>query len=360
VLPFTKRPARSDDASDDTASEEREVRASAPSTETTGTGTGMTTEVAASDLETSSVASMPDAEERPRVFNRSAAGDEDMTMLMPRKGMTFAERPPPAVVPEPMPKLISARPPRPMLDEPPTRHFVVPSAMLASSAPPSSSSPSSARPMQLARPDILERPLPPPPETRPSDPKIDPPATVITARTRIVAAPPTISWAAALVAMGVFVGLVTAVVARGDADTLIDAAASFVDPSGARAAAAAPVEGDGAASVTLPTKAQERRTNLLQTVDTLAAEPPPVVALPEPAALPVPPRPAPVAYVAPAPVVHRVARPMPRPPREERATASRQPAPKPALVKAVKADDDVQSATAADALAKAQLEASLR
>ena len=88
-----------------------------------------------------------------------------------------------------------------------------------------------------------------------SDPRLDPPATVITARTRIVAARPTVSWAAALVAMGIFVGLVTAVVARGDADTLIDAAASFVDPSGGHAAAA------GIEVSSVQTKAEERRTS---------------------------------------------------------------------------------------------------
>ena len=57
------------------------------------------------------------------------------------------------------------------------------------------------------------------------------PATVITTRTKVLIGRPTISWAAALVAMGIFVGLVTAVVARGDADTLIDATAGFVDPT---------------------------------------------------------------------------------------------------------------------------------
>jgi len=44
---------------------------------------------------------------------------------------------------------------------------------------------------------------------------IDVPATVITTNTRVLTGRPTFSWAAALMAMGVFVGLVSAVVARG-------------------------------------------------------------------------------------------------------------------------------------------------
>ncbi len=200
-----------------------------------------------------------------------------------------------------------------------------------------------------------------------SDPRIDPPATVVTARTRIVMARPTMSWAAALVATGVFVGLVTAVVARGDADTLIDATASFVDPSGGHTAAAAGPEG----TTTVQTKAEERRTTLLPSVDTLLPEAVPndlrVAAL-DTSAAPLPARPA---YVA--PVVHHVwrASARPAPSHEERvasnAAPKAAPPPKPAAAakaaapgKSEKSEDDVESASAADALAKAQLEASLR
>jgi len=56
----------------------------------------------------------------------------------------------------------------------------------------------------------------------------DPPSAVITARSRITRPDSTKSVAAALVTMGAFVGLVTAAIARGDADGLLDATASLV------------------------------------------------------------------------------------------------------------------------------------
>src|SRR5262249_54048670 len=73
--------------------------------------------------------------------------------------------------------------------------------------------------------------MPPVAPLRPTDPRVEVPATVITTRTRVLAGRPAISWAAALVAMGVFAGLVTAVLARTDGDAVVDATASFVDPS---------------------------------------------------------------------------------------------------------------------------------
>jgi hypothetical protein len=256
------------------------------------------------------------------------------------------------------------------LQEPPTRQFVLPTA------PPPSISPVAGPPRSSNRPQLAQQhdraalkpqPLPAISEHPKSDPRIDPPATVITARMRIVAARPTVSWAAALVATGVFVGLVTAVVARGDADTLIDATASFVDPSGGHA---------GAAGTELPsvqTKAEERHTTLIATVDTLLSEALPIESKPvvadTSAASPLPPRPAPVAYAAPPPVVHHSWHAAPRPaPHEERVASSAPAKPAAATPKATAAapksahasDDDVESASAADALAKAQLEASLR
>jgi hypothetical protein len=362
MLPFTKRSVRPEDASDLIRTGDIEV---VPSAARKG----------------SSFPSPPAS--RPRVFARSMS-DEEMTTLLPRKGMTFSSRPPAPVTPMPMPKLTSSRPsPRARLEEPPTRQFVLPSAPPASAAPtspmppPPSISPvagpprSSNRPQpQLERAAMKPQPVPAAAPHPKSDPRIDPPATVVTARTRIVMARPTMSWAAALVATGVFVGLVTAVVARGDADTLIDATASFVDPSGAHPAAAAA----GGEGTSVQTKAEERRTSLLPSVDTL---------LPEPAAnetktetadssatAPLPPRPVTVAYSAPA-VVHHAWRAPARPAvsHEERVASNPAqkpaPAPKAAAVASVKPathanEDDVESASAADALAKAQLEASLR
>ncbi len=356
MLPFTKRTARSD-ASDLRTTGDIEVLPAA---------------------RRSSVPPPPAS--RPRVFTRSVS-DEEMTTLLPRKGMTFSARPPAPVKPMPMPKLTpSSRPPKVKLEEPPTRQFVLPSAPPPSvspvAAPPPSVSPVAGPPRSSARPHaqlapqheraaLKPQPVPVPVAQPKSDPRIDPPATVVTARTRIVMARPTMSWAAALVATGVFVGLVTAVVARGDADTLIDATASLVDPSGGHAAAA-PGE-----AVIVQTKAEERRTTLLASVDTLLPEPSVsevrTAAADTAAATPLPPRPAPVAYVAPAPhhTSHVSSRPVPA--REERVASSApaKSAPKPAATPAPKpaahaSDDESESASAADALAKAQLEASLR
>jgi hypothetical protein len=356
VLPFTKRPARSD------------------SPELIHTGDIEV--VKAPDAKRPSA--FPKPSSRPRAFARSTS-DEEMTTLLPRKGMTFSVRPGAPVTPVPMPKRISTNPPKAQLEEPPTRQFVRPSAPPPSISPVAGPPRSSNRPVASTtraanlvhqRSALRPQPVPVIGDDRKSDPRIDPPATVITARTRVVAARPTISWAAALVTMGVFVGLVTAVVARGDADTLIDAAASFVDPSGHAAAS-----GSGSDATAIHTKASETHAHVVVTADTLMA-PDPVatdarIAWEQQSAVPTPPRPAPVAYAA--PVVHHVARPAPRPApvaheaREERVAAVAKPAPAPKAAPAAPAakaskanDDDMESASAADALAKAQLEASLR
>jgi hypothetical protein len=360
VLPFTKRPARTD------------------SPELINTGDIEV--VKAPDAKRPSA--FPKPSSRPRAFSRSAS-DEEMTTLLPRKGMTFSLRPGAPVTPVPMPKRISTNPPRAQLEEPPTRQFVRPSAPPPSISPVAGPPRSSNRPVAATtraanlvhqRAALRPQPVPVIEDDRKSDPRIDPPATVITARTRVVAARPTISWAAALVTMGVFVGLVTAVVARGDADTLIDAAASFVDPSGSHSAAS----GSGSDTMAVHTKASETHSHVVATADTLLAPDTAAtdarVAWEQQSAVPTPPRPAPVAYAA--PVVHHSARPAPRPApaaheareaREEKVAAVAKPAPAPKAAasapaaKAAKAnDDDMESASAADALAKAQLEASLR
>ncbi len=67
------------------------------------------------------------------------------------------------------------------------------------------------------------------PQMAHSDTRMDPPATVLTQNTSRGSR--TMSWAAALMAVGVFVGLVAAVVAGGGSDGLADTSASFVDPS---------------------------------------------------------------------------------------------------------------------------------
>jgi hypothetical protein len=359
VLPFTKRPARTD------------------SPELINTGD---IEVVKSP-DAKRASAFPKPSSRPRAFARSAS-DEEMTTLLPRKGMTFSLRPGAPVTPVPMPKRISTNPPRAQLEEPPTRQFVRPSAPPPSISPVAGPPRSSNRPLAATtrganlvhqRSALRPQPVPVIGDDRKSDPRIDPPATVITARTRIVAARPTISWAAALVTMGVFVGLVTAVVARGDADTLIDAAASFVDPSGSHSAAS----GSGSDTI-VHTKANETHSHMVATADTLLAPDTATadsrVAWEQQSAVPTPPRPAPVAYAAPAPVHHTwhpAARPAPAPvaheAKAEKVAAVTKPAPAAKAAPAAPAakpskanDDDMESASAADALAKAQLEASLR
>ena len=254
MLPFTKRSARSEDSSELIKTGDIEVVKSPGAKRTVA---------------------FPAAGDRPRVFARSSS-DEEMTTLLPRKGMTFSVRPGAPVTPVPMPKRASTNPPKAMLEEPPTRQFIKPSSPPPSISPVAGPPRSNRAPAperaalasQHARAALRPQPVPSIAEdARKSDPRIDPPATVVTTRTRIVAARPTISWAAALVAMGVFVGLVTAVVARGDADTLIDAAASFVDPSGGHAAAS------GSTVSSIQTKAPETHTSCVAVTDTLVAAP---------------------------------------------------------------------------------------
>jgi len=360
VLPFTKRSARSEESSELIKTGDIEVVKSPGAKRTVA---------------------FPAPGDRPRVFARSSS-DEEMTTLLPRKGMTFSVRPGAPVTPVPMPKRASTNPPRAMLEEPPTRQFIKPSSPPPSispvAGPPRSNrAPAPARAAlasQHARAALRPQPVPSIAEdARKSDPRIDPPATVVTTRTRIVAARPTISWAAALVAMGVFVGLVTAVVARGDADTLIDAAASFVDPSGGHAAAS------GSTVSSIQTKAQETHTNCVAVTDTLVAAPsadPARVAWDAQSAAPLPARPAPVAYAAPVhharPAVHVAPAKEAKEAKESKESKENKeervavnaakvaPTAKASLKAARGNDDDMESASAADALAKAQLEASLR
>jgi hypothetical protein len=110
-----------------------------------------------------------------------------------------------------------------------------PSSRPSASAPPApvpvvppSVSSSGALPVSLATrsPYAVERG-----SERLSDPG-DPPSAVITARTvRPVNARSATSWAAGLVALGAIAGIVTAVVIRGDADSFVGATSSIIDPA---------------------------------------------------------------------------------------------------------------------------------
>ena len=176
--------------------------------------------------------------------------------------------------------------------------------------------------------------------------------TVITPRPRTPGRPTAI-WAAALVAMGVFAGLASSVLARGDADSIVDATASFVDPARAGSTHTASAAAVGQLAVAMP---------VVMSAQSPAPQPAPVAPAPVAAVrahLP------PVAYAAPArAVAHHPAKPVPRAPAEAKVAASEpKTAPAKAAPKAAHAHNDedmVESASAADALARAQLEAALR
>jgi hypothetical protein len=229
------------------------------------------------------------------------------------------------------------------------------------------------------------------PLDRKSDPTGDPPSAVITARTRITRGRSSMSWAAGLMAVGAIVGLVTAVIARGDADGLIDATATLVDPSHAPAHAG----GAAAQAAVLPAfldpsaKAGDKDKGACLEVGEATVSAPVVVNGPEKAekaesskksamltgadpaaaAKPAPPRAASVAYAAPV-----RPHPAPAPAAPQPATASGNgwlanvtpagagaPIGRPSKAsKGSNSAGEFENAQAADALAKAQLEASLR
>ncbi len=192
-----------------------------------------------------------------------------------------------------------------------------------------------------------------------SDPRVDPPASTVTAGI-VIKGRPTASWAMALVAMGLFGGLLTAVVARGDGDSIVAAGAAFVDPGQAAQITAAhalqPFQPTAAA--TTPANGAQA-PSVMDTSDVI-----PTVVVAPVADTKVIAKPAPVAAVKPiapkvtAPAAEKTVAaiaPAPKP-----VVAAAPPAPKPAAKPKAAANDDMASAAAADALAKAQLESSLK
>jgi hypothetical protein len=234
---------------------------------------------------------------------------------------------------------------------------------------------------------------PPAPESRrPSEPSGDPVPAVLTAKRPAIRSRSGWKWAAGLVVLGTAVGLAGAVVARGHADSAIEATASAVDPSSAAGLA----NGATAQAAVIPSFVETAKKPAPQGSDsnpapgscaagsetTTTVSTPIVVNAPPPAksatasiagaeptaaARPSPPKPAPVAYAAPrrwsAPAREQPAREQPSSgwlasasagtPAAKKAAA----APKPTASGSGTSFDD---AAAADALAKAQLEASLR
>jgi hypothetical protein len=178
-----------------------------------------------------------------------------------------------------------------------------------------------------------------------SDGRMDPPGTAVTARTR-VAGRPAMSWAMALMAFGLFVGVGAFAVMRGNADGFMETSASFVDPARAgagapkavAAAAAAPAAPTpvpvaaeqpavvGVPGVAVPAAAPVVTTAAAVVAAPAAPAPPPPVAVVAPA-VPVP-APAIVA-AAPAPRPTHRPRAAPQPAAAEEPVAVATPAPKP-------------------------------
>lgn len=202
-----------------------------------------------------------------------------------------------------------------------------------------------------------------------SDPRFNPGATVMTSRS--LAGRPTVSWAAALVVMGIFAGLVTAAVARGDlgGDAKVAAASQGpavqqVIPSSAQAQLAAasqpgasPVMGSLYSSGTTSSMAVSAPVNMQPSnVQQPIAQQPVAVAAPVVAAK-FTPAPRAAAPRAAAPVAHAVvAKADPKPEskpevKEEKKVATKS--------KKESKGDDMASAKEAQALADAQLAASL-
>jgi hypothetical protein len=219
----------------------------------------------------------------------------------------------------------------------------------------------------------------------------DPPSAVITAKRRVVEHGSKKSLAAALVTLGVFVGLITAVVARGDADSLLDATARLVDPSHASAGRS---RAAATQALTLPVvvdttpKAAPLGSDqnpapgaCLPPSEAVPTTPPVVISAPPPAAA----ARTMTSAKAPAPAAAEPSTAAPRPSAPKAApvaSAPARPSPKASAApaggavassasgnsheraarasKPASSSPDYEGAAAADALAKAQLEASLR
>jgi len=240
------------------------------------------------------------------------------------------------------------------------------------------------------------RPAPAPAMRFESDARVDvPPMAISTSNEIVLRGRPTAAWMMMLVVMGLFGGIISAVIARGDGDSLLQAGAAFVDPSRAaqppaRPAAAAPARPPTVAPITpaaplapAPVAAQPALPSQPMMAVAAAgasdAKSAPVGFLePTPAAdkdrdkskvapivskLPPATSPAPVAAApSPPPVSKPVVAAAPKPERTERAAAST-PASRPTKASSspsgAKKGDDLDSAAAAEKLAREQLERSL-
>ncbi|MEO6573000.1 MAG: hypothetical protein ABIP89_04115 [Polyangiaceae bacterium] len=295
---------------------------------------------------------------RPRVFNNHYP--DEVTTLMPAKG-------------------IDSFPPPPAPSAPPSRRTPTPARSVAtkyqSYQRPSTQTnyrPMAGMPVQTLAPvhavPAAPHSLSPMAMPRSESDSGSIPGTVITTRTKLLGRP-TMSWSAALVAMGIFAGLVTAVVARGDGDALVDATAAFVDPGhassqNATALAAAVQAPLMPMSLTSPTPVVAM--NAAPVIPAPSAVIPPTVAMSDIPVMTPKVRPAPVAFAAPpakrevkaAPpaVKHEAPAAAPKAEKPVVAAAPKASSKKGAAKGAAKGDLDAE---AANALAQAQLAQSL-
>jgi hypothetical protein len=275
---------------------------------------------------------------------------------------------------------------------------MMPSRMASDMPPPPSSKPASSKPAKSIRPNVsfrpssevtTYRPLAAPADGTPvaasvsdadrvkaqikavraaraaekavreadTDPRVDPPASSVTAGI-IIKGRPTGSWAMALVAMGLFGGLLTAVLARGDGDSIVAAGAAFVDPGQAAQITAAhalqPFQPPTETTATQAPSVADTR-EIVPTVVVAPVVETKMIAKPAPvaAARPVAPKVAAPAAEKPVAAITPAAAPKP-------VVAAAPPAPKAPAKPKAPATDNMASAAAADALAKAQLESSLQ
>jgi hypothetical protein len=250
----------------------------------------------------------------------------------------------------------------------------------------------------------------------PSDEEL--PSAAITSKTMLQRPRSRFSWAVGLMTLGAVVGLGSAIVARGDADRLLEATANLLDSSHTSTALTAHASGAVAQAAVLPSFVESSKKSsppgadanpnpaapgscpdgssaTTVTTPVVVNSPPPAAhtlemkttslsgADPSAASRPVPPKPAPVAFAAPVHAAPRVApvpaaapapvAPAPAPVAKEAVASggwltnvtppnSGGPISRPskAAAKPSAAGNDFETAAAADALAKAQLEASLR
>jgi hypothetical protein len=365
--------------------------------------------------------------DRPRVFEDSVSDEEmtrlmsyqpqslsarDMTFSAPRKSINWAMAPASALRPAPLTdddptlhKMPSSSPPPPLSNMRPATHLgntlqSVRAVPASERTPPSTvrGAPPSVRPVEVPVAKVASHD--------------SVPGTVITTRTRVPMGRPTATWAAALITMGVVVGLGSAIYARGDAHALLASARALVDPGQAPAAVAAQLPSPAPIPVAVnaalgpqpavlppssPASPAPAAVPLPIVPGTTAAEPADKTA-DVPTMTMTPPRTPPVAYAAPAVLrpsfvapgggsgssssssSRHASRAVPTPapsapaltlatasePKEPKAAAAA-PATPPPVLKTVRHskhassdDSEVESASAADALARAQLEAALR